>query len=106
MGAIKRTEFERVIVDSTVQKKAVAPASDYRLLEVARAKIAQLAKRTGIKLMQSYAAEGQQLRRRADGYAHARQFKRLRRVLRRQRIILGAFCAMSNARPPTTPTRI
>ena len=89
MGAIKRSEFERVIVDTTVQEKAVAHPSDSRLLEVARAKIAQLATRAGIKLKQSYAREGQQLRRRAGGYAHARQFKRLRRVLRRQRIILG-----------------
>jgi IS5 family transposase len=89
MGAIKRSEFERVIVDTTVQEKAVAHPSDSRLLEVARAKIAQLASRAGIKLKQSYAAEGQQLRRRAGGYAHARQFKRLRRVLRRQRVILG-----------------
>ena len=89
MGAIKCTEFERVIVDTTVREKAVAHPSDSRLLEVARAKIAQLATRAGIKLKQSYAAEGRQLRRRAGGYAHARQFKRLRRVLRRQRVILG-----------------
>jgi IS5 family transposase len=89
MGAIKRSEFERVIVNTTVQEKAVAHPSDSRLLEVARAKVAQLAVRAGIKLKQSYAAEGQQLRRRAGGYAHARQFKRLHRVLRRQRVILG-----------------
>lgn len=89
MRAIKRSEFERVIVDMTVQQKAVAHPSDSRLLEVARAKIAQLATRAGIKLKQSYAREGQQLRRRAGGYAHARQFKRLHRVLRRQRVILG-----------------
>ncbi len=89
MKTIKPEEFERVIVDTTVQEKAVAHPSDSRLLEVARAKIAQLATRAGIKLKQSYAAEGQVLRRRAGGYAHARQFKRLRRVLRRQRVILG-----------------
>ena len=89
MKAVKPVEFERVIVDTTVQEKAVAHPSDSRLLEVARARIAQLASRAGIKLKQSYAAEGQQLRRRAGGYAHARQFKRLRSVLRRQRIILG-----------------
>ena len=89
MKAVKPAEFERVIVDTTVQEKAVAHPSDSRLLEVARARIAQLASRAGIKLKQSYAAEGQQLRRRAGGYAHARQFKRLRSVLRRQRIILG-----------------
>lgn len=89
MKAVKPVEFERVIVDTTVQEKAVAHPSDSRLLEVARARIAQLATRAGIKLKQSYAAEGQQLRRRAGGYAHARQFKRLRGVLRRQRVILG-----------------
>lgn len=89
LGAVKPAEFERVIVDTTVQEKAVAHPSDSRLLEVARAKIAQLATRAGIKLKQSYAAEGKQLRRRAGGYAHARQFKRLRGVLRRQRVILG-----------------
>jgi IS5 family transposase len=89
IGAVKPAEFERVIVDTTVQEKAVAHPSDSRLLEVARAKIAQLATRAGLKLKQSYAAEGQQLRRRAGGYAHARQFRRLKRVLRRQRVILG-----------------
>jgi IS5 family transposase len=89
MGAVKPAEFERVIVDSTVQEKAVAYPSDSRLLEVTRAKIAQLATRAGIKLKQSYASEGAVLRRRAGGYAHARQLKRLRRVLRRQRVILG-----------------
>jgi len=33
--------------------------------------------------------EGKSLRRRASGYAHAKQFKRLRKVLKRQRTILG-----------------
>jgi IS5 family transposase len=33
--------------------------------------------------------EGRSLRRRAGGYAHAKQFKRLRRVLKRQRTVLG-----------------
>jgi IS5 family transposase len=35
--------------------------------------------------------EGQSLRRRAGGYAHAKQFKRLRQVVRRQRTILGVL---------------
>jgi transposase, IS5 family len=89
LKVVKRSEFERVIVDTTVQEKAVAPPSDSRLLEVARARIAQLATRAGFSMKQTYAAEGQQLRRRTGGYAHAKQFKRLRRVLRRLRVILG-----------------
>jgi IS5 family transposase len=91
MKAIKPAELEMVIVDSTVQEKAIAHPTDSRLLEVARAKIARLAKWTGMKLKLTHEREGRTLRRKAGGYAHARQFKRLRRVLRRQRTILGSL---------------
>jgi transposase, IS5 family len=89
MGAVKKTEFERVIVDTTVQSKAIAHPTDSRLLEVAREKVARLAKRAGIQLKQTHEREGKTLRRKAGGYAHAKQFKRLRSVLKRQRTILG-----------------
>ena len=91
IGAVKKAEFERVIVDSTVQEKAIAHPTDSRLLEVAREKIARLAKRAGIKLKLTHAREGRTLRRKAAGYAHAKQFKRLQRTLRRQRTILGSL---------------
>jgi len=91
MGVVSKREFERVIVDTTVQEKAIAHPTDSRLLEVAREKIARLAKRAGIKLKLTHAREGKSLRRRAGGYAHAKQFKRLKKVLRRQRTILGSL---------------
>jgi transposase, IS5 family len=91
MGAVKKAEFERVIVDTTVQEKAVAYPTDSRLLEVTREKTARLAARAGIKLKQTFQHEGKSLRRRASGYAHAKQFKRLRGVLKRQRTILGSL---------------
>lgn len=91
MKAVKPVELERVTVDTTVQEKAIAHPTDSRLLEVARAKIARLAKRAGLKLKMTHEREGQSLRRRAGGYAHAKQFKRLRQVLRRQRTILGVL---------------
>jgi IS5 family transposase len=87
--AIKPAELERVIVDSTVQSKAIAHPVDSRLLEIARHKVASSAKRAGIALKQTFAKEGKTLRRQAGGYGHARQFKRLRRVVKRQRTILG-----------------
>lgn len=87
--AVRRQEFERIIVDTTVQEKAIAHPVDSRLLEIARAKVVQAAKAVGISLKQTYAREGALLRRKAGGYAHARQFKRLRRVVKRQRTILG-----------------
>lgn len=89
MEVVKPAEFERVIVDTTVQHKAVAHPTDSRLLEVARATLVKLAKRAGIALRQTFAKEGKTLRFRAGGYAHAKQFKRLRRVLKRQRTVLG-----------------
>jgi transposase, IS5 family len=87
--AIKPAEFERIIVDSTVQEKAIAFPIDSRLLEIARHKVVSHAKRCGIALRQTFAKEGKALRRKAGGYAHAKQFKRLARAIKRQRTILG-----------------
>ncbi|WP_157636956.1 IS5 family transposase, partial [Burkholderia ubonensis] len=89
MKMVEPAEFEAVIVDTTVQEKAVAFSTDSRLLEVARAKLVKLAQRAGLTLKQTYEREGRQLRRHAGGYAHAKQYKRLRRVLKRQRTVLG-----------------
>ena len=86
---IKPAEFERIIVDSTVQEKAIAYPVDSRLLEIARHKIVVHAKRCGIALRQSFAKEGKALKRKAGGYAHAKQFKRLQRTVKRQRTIVG-----------------
>jgi IS5 family transposase len=87
--AIKPGELERVIVDSTVQEKAIAHPVDSRLLEIARYKVVKAAKAVGLSLKQTFAAEGKELRRKAGGYAHAKQFKRLKKVVKRQRTILG-----------------
>ena len=62
---------------------------DSRLLEIARHKVAAAAKRAGIALKQTFAKEGKALRRKAGGYAHAKQFRRLRKTVKRQRTILG-----------------
>jgi IS5 family transposase len=87
--AVLPADLERVIVDSTVQSKAIAHPVDSRLLEIARHKVVSAAKRAGIGLKQTYAQEGKALRRKAGGYAHAKQFKRLRKTVKRQRTILG-----------------
>ena len=87
--AVRPAEFERVIVDTTVQEKAIAHPVDSRLLEIARAKVVQAAKRVGIALKQTFVKEGKEVRRKAGGYAHAQQFRRLRRTVKRQRTILG-----------------
>jgi transposase, IS5 family len=88
-GAVKPEALERVTVDTTVQEKAIAHPVDSRLLEIARHKVASSAKRCGISLKQTFAKEGRELRRKAGGYAHAKQFRRLNRTVKRQRTILG-----------------
>ena len=86
---IELSELSDVIVDSTVAPKAVAYPTDSRLLETARAKLVEAAKAQGIALKQTYAKEGAYLRYKAGRYAHAKQFKRMRGVIRRQRTIVG-----------------
>ena len=86
---IKPQELTRVIVDSTVQHKAIAHPTDSRLLETARIKLVEAAQDAGIGLKQTFAKEGQHLSRKAGRYAHARQFKRMRRIINRQRTIVG-----------------
>ena len=56
---------------------------------MARRKLVLLCKRAGLKLRQRYEREGPGLSRQAGRCAHAKQFKRMRRVLRRQRTVLG-----------------
>ena len=86
---IAKKELCRIIVDSTVQEKAIAHPTDSKLLETARVKLVELAKSEGIALKQTYAKEGQRLGYKAGRYAHARQFKRMRKVIKRQRTVVG-----------------
>jgi IS5 family transposase len=89
LKAITAKELETVIVDTTVQEKAIAYPTDSRLLEIARIKLVQQAKRAGISLKQTFQKEGKALRRKAGGYAHAKQFRRLKKTVSRQRTIVG-----------------
>ena len=86
---IKPQEPTRVIMDSTVQHKAIAHPTDSRLLETARTKLVEAARDAGIELKQTFAKEGKELGRKAGRYAHARQFKHMRRAFKRQRTIVA-----------------
>jgi IS5 family transposase len=81
-GAVKDASLEQVAVDTTVMEKAIAHPTDSRLLERARAQLVDLAREAGIKLRQSYARMAPRLAAQVGRYAHARQFKRMRKALR------------------------
>ncbi len=59
------------------------------MLESARHKLVVAAERAGIALKQTFVKEGKSLRRRAGGYAHAKQFKRFHKVVKRRCTIQG-----------------
>jgi len=59
------------------------------LLEAARQKLVQAAEDTGIVLRQTFAKEGRPLRFKAGRYAHAKQFKRRGRAIKRQRTLVA-----------------
>jgi transposase, IS5 family len=87
--AIKPSDLNRVIVDTTVQPKNVMFPTDARLLNRAREILVRLAKGAGIKLRQSYGRVGKFTLIKHQRYAHAKQFKRANRALRTLRTYLG-----------------
>ena len=89
LNLIAKKELSRIIVDSTVQEKAIAHPTDSKLLDTAGVQLVEMAKTEGIELKQTYAKEGQLLGYKAGRYAHARQFKRMRNVIKRQSTIVG-----------------
>jgi IS5 family transposase len=88
-GAAKPSDFSRVIVDTTVQPKAVAFPTDARLIHRARERLVRLAKKTGVELRQSYERIGKRALIAHQRYAHAKQFKRANRALKTLRTYLG-----------------
>ena len=91
-GAAKPADFTKVIVDTTVQPKAVAFPTDAKLMHRARERLVRLAKQHGVKLRQSYERVGKHALIAHQRYAHAKQFKRAGRSLRTLRTYLGRVC--------------
>ena len=88
-GAAKPSDFSKVIVDTTVQPKAVAFPTDAKLMHRARERLVRLAQKHGVRLRQSYARVGKRALMAYQRYAHAKQFRRANRALRSVRTYLG-----------------
>jgi IS5 family transposase len=88
-GAAKPADYTQVIVDTTVQEKAITFPTDAKLMHRARERLVRLAKQHGIRLRQSYARVGKIAPIQQQRYAHAKQFKRANKALRRIRTMLG-----------------
>ncbi len=88
-GTVKPSSLERVTVDTTVQEKAIAHPTDSRLYLKALQILVRQAKKAGITLRQSHTRLAKKASVQAARYAHARQYKRMRRELKRLRTYLG-----------------
>jgi IS5 family transposase len=88
-GAAKPADFTRVILDTTVQPKAIAHPTDAKLLFRAREHLVRQARRHGVALRQSYERVGKIALIRHQRYAHAKQFKRANRALKTLRTQRG-----------------
>ncbi|WP_321531811.1 IS5 family transposase [uncultured Desulfuromonas sp.] len=89
VGVVKASSLKRVSVDTTVQPKAITHPTDSKLLNRSREHLVKLAKAQGISLRQSYQRKGPQATLKAGRYAHAKQFKRMRKSIKTLKTYLG-----------------
>ena len=89
IGMMKVSSVDRVIVDTTVMPKAIAHPTDSRLLEKSRQHLVKLAQDHGIALRQNYNREAPRLATQVGRYAHAKQYRRMKKTLRTLRTRVG-----------------
>ena len=82
-GVISERRVEAVIVDTPVMEKAIAHPTYARLYEKVRRRLMDLAQDADLSLRQRCARLGPCLSEQVGRYAHAQQFKRMRKALRR-----------------------
>ncbi len=87
--AVDVQDLSKVIIDTTVQEKAITFPTDAKLLNCARVKLVKLASKHGLELRQGYPRVGKLALMKHQRYRHAKQFKRARRELRRLETFLG-----------------
>lgn len=81
-GLIQKSSVDKVIVDTTVMPKAIAHPTDSRLLERSRQHLVKLAAAHGIGLRQNYNRQAPRLAAQIGRYAHAKQYKRMRKAVK------------------------
>ena len=86
---IKPNQASKIIVDTTVQEKAISYPTDARLYCKAIRRLAKLAKRQNINLRQSYVRVSKRVFFQQSQYARANQYKRAAKQTRKLKTYLG-----------------
>ena len=87
--AIKKSQLQRVNIDSTVQEKDIRFPTDARLYNRARERLVKAAAEREIPLRQNYNRLAPQKLLKQSRYAHAKQMKRARKCTRSLKTYLG-----------------
>ena len=82
-GAVDGNSLTRVAVDTTVMEKNIAHPTDARLYKKARRQLVALAVEGGIDPRQNYNRLAPPLAMQVGRYAHAKQFRRMRKALKK-----------------------
>ena len=88
-GLLKKTVLRKVIVDTTVQEKNISYPTGSKLINRSREKLVKEAKKENIPLRQSYKFKGKEESVKSARYFHAKQYRRGRASLRKQKTWLG-----------------
>jgi IS5 family transposase len=86
---VKPSSLKRVVIDTTVQEKNIRFPTDSQLQNQSRKQLVALAHELGISLRQTYQKQSRFLLPKIGRYAHARQFKRMRKALKKIKNALG-----------------
>jgi IS5 family transposase len=86
---VKASEIKKVIVDTTVQEKAVAFPTDSKLYFKATRALVRIAREAGISLRQSYVHVTKKMLFGQARYSNAKQMKRANKCKRKLHTILG-----------------
>lgn len=86
---VKVSSLQRVVVDTTVQEKAVAYPTDAKLYDDMRRKLVRMAQRAGLELRQSYARCGKQRLAAVARSARGRHKVGIRKHTRKLKTYLG-----------------
>ena len=97
---VTRRELAQVNVDTTVQEKNITHPTDSKLYHIAIIKLGRAAKKRGVKLRQTYVRVAKKAAIKVSRYAHAKQFKRMRRQLKKLRTLLGRVIRDVHRRVP------
>jgi transposase, IS5 family len=89
LGALKKKDVKRTVVDTTVQAKAITFPTDAKLRYKAITSLVKLAKENQVNLRQSYVRVGKLALIKSSRYRHAKHMKRAKRIEKKLHTWLG-----------------